>query len=82
MLEITDRAARRLRTAISRSSGSCLRVFVRENCLEVVPDEQRPDDVTLEHEDEVLLVMDQGTADGLSGHKLDYDDEVSRLVFI
>jgi hypothetical protein len=57
-------------------------VLLRENCLEVTPDEPRPDDVALEHDHEVLLVMDQETADRLSGHKLVYDEKVSRLVLI
>jgi Fe-S cluster assembly iron-binding protein IscA len=85
MLEVTDTAAERLRTALLKASGSrqtCFRVLVRENCLEVIPDEPRPDDVTLDHDDEALLVMDRETADRLSGHKLDYDEQVARLVFI
>jgi Fe-S cluster assembly iron-binding protein IscA len=85
MLEVTDRAAGELRTALSDSRESrkdCFRVFIRENCLEVIADEHRAADVALEHDDEVLLVMDQATAECLSGHKLDYDATVSRLVLI
>lgn len=84
MLEITDTAAEQLRAAIPESGASerRLRVLLRENCLEVIPDEPRPGDVTLDHEDEALLVMDRETADRLSGHKLVYDEKVARLVFV
>ncbi len=85
MLEVTDSAAGQLRTALSKSGeggNDCFRVFIRENCLEVIADKQRSADVAVEHDDEVLLVMDQATADRLSEHKLDYDATVSRLVLI
>jgi Fe-S cluster assembly iron-binding protein IscA len=85
MLEVTESAAGRLRTALSEvqeGQKDCFRVLLRENCLEVVADKQRSEDVAFEHQDQVLLVMDQVTADRLSGHKLDYDGTVSRLVLI
>jgi len=85
MLEVTGSAAERLRTArgeIGQAGRDCLRVLLRENCLEVIPDEAKAEDIAVEHDGEVLLVMDRDTADRLSGHKLDYDEQVSRLVFI
>jgi hypothetical protein len=85
MLEVTDSAAEQLRTAFSKlgaSEDGCFRVLLREKCLEVIPDEPKPDDVTLEHDDRALLVMDPVTADRLSGHKLVYDEKVSRLVLV
>jgi Fe-S cluster assembly iron-binding protein IscA len=85
MFEVTETAAEQLRKTLLEShqgAQGCFRVLLKENCLEMVPAEPMPDDVTLEHDDQALLVMDQETADRLSGHKLDYDEQVSRLVFI
>jgi Fe-S cluster assembly iron-binding protein IscA len=85
MLEVTSSAAGQLRAALVESregDQECFRVLLRENCLEVIPDQPKGEDVAVEHEGEVLLVMDRDTADRLSGHKLDYDENVSRLVFI
>jgi Fe-S cluster assembly iron-binding protein IscA len=84
MLAITDRAAKHLKEELSKAAAPCadrFRVFVRENCLEVVRDEQRPGDVAVSKNEEVLLVMDQQTADSLSDCTIDFDQLIARLVF-
>jgi len=84
MLEITNDAVQRLRRSLAESgkgTNDCFRILIRENCLEVIGDEERPGDVTIEHGGEVLVVMDQATADCLSGRKIEYDENISRLVF-
>ena len=83
MLEVTNNAAKELKTALLNcraTENDRFRVLVKENCLQMMRDEERPGDVTVEHEGEVLLVMDPATADRLSGHKIEYDEAVSRLV--
>lgn len=84
MLQVTQPARERLRAELSDRFGrrsEFFRVFIRENCLEVIRDEVRPGDVTVRDEDDVLLVMDPATADWLSDRKIEYDETISRLVF-
>ena len=84
MLHITEPAAQHLRTELSspsRHGGSAFRVLARENCLEVVRDDERPGDVTLFDDEGVLLVIDPATAGRLSDRTIEYDHSIARLVF-
>lgn len=84
MLQITEPAAQHLRSELSAppgQHGGAFRVMARENCLEVVPDEERPGDVTLSDDKGVLLVIDPATAGHLADRTIEYDQAISRLVF-
>lgn len=84
MLHITQPAAQHMRTMLSRPCrhrGNAVRVMARENCLEVIRDQQRPGDVMLFDDDDVLVVVDRATASWLADCEIDYDQSIARLVF-
>lgn len=83
MFQLTDRAAQRMKAALSEvenSEGVCFRLGVTEDKLRMVVDQERPGDTTVEHEGEVVLVMDSVAAGRLDNHKLDFEEDTSSLV--
>lgn len=83
MFTITDEAASHLRTLLSSADDpdfNCFRMTSTSDGAELAFDHERPGDVRIEKEGDVLLVMDEKTADLLDGLKLTYDESESRLV--
>jgi Fe-S cluster assembly iron-binding protein IscA len=83
MFQITERAARRLKAALSKAEdaeNACFRVGVKDRAVELVVDQQRPGDTTIEHEGEALLVLDPMAGDRLYNRKLDLEEQTSNLV--
>jgi Fe-S cluster assembly iron-binding protein IscA len=84
MLEVTDGAAKRMRTVLSQvdqADDLCFRITVTEEGVNLTPDQERPEDTAIKHDEQVVLVMDRLTADLLEDHKLDYDEATSQLFF-
>ena len=84
MLQITDRAAQRLKTTLSElelDENACFRLGVTQEGVKIVIDQERPGDTTVNYEGEVLLVMDPASADRFYGRTMDYDEEAAQLVF-
>jgi Fe-S cluster assembly iron-binding protein IscA len=83
MFQITERAARQLKTALSKAEdpeGACFRVGVTNNQVKLVVDQERPGDTTIEHEGETLIVLDPAAGNVLHNRELDFDDGASGLV--
>ena len=58
MFQISDRAARILKTALSKaevSDNACFRIGVVDKKVNLAIDEERPGDTTVEHEGEPLV---------------------------
>ena len=84
MLRITDKAAQRLKGALSEldvSEDACFRLGMTEEGVKIVIDQERPGDTSVEYEEEALVVMDSVTADHLHGRELDYNETTGQLVF-
>lgn len=84
MLQITDTAGKYMQAALVEAGADvheCFRVVVAEEGVSLTRDQQRPNDVALEHEDQVVLVLDGPTAELLKDRKIDYDEATSGLVF-
>lgn len=83
MFQITDRAARQLKAALSKAEdaeNACFRIGVKDNQVKLVVDQQRPGDTAIEHEGETLLVLDSAAGSLLYNRKLDFEEHVSGLV--
>ena len=83
MFQITERVARRLRAALSKAGAAenaCFRVGVKGDQVEIVVDQERPGDATIEHEGETLLVLDSTAGNRLDNRKLDFEGQSSDLV--
>jgi Fe-S cluster assembly iron-binding protein IscA len=83
MFKITKRAARQLKTALSKAEdpeGTCFRIGVADSQVKLVVDQERPGDTTIEHEGKILVVIDPAAGNVLSNRKLDFDDGASGLV--
>ncbi len=85
MLELTDAAAERMQTELlegSEEGNECFRIAVSDDTVELLQDEQRPDDVAFEHEGKVVLVLDPNASELLKDSKIDYDEADSSLFFV
>jgi Fe-S cluster assembly iron-binding protein IscA len=82
MFRITDRAAERLKTALSKADtgGAYLRIRVGDNKLQLIVDQERPGDMTIEHEGKTLAVLDPTAVNLLYNRELDFDKKSSGLV--
>jgi len=83
MLKITKDAVQRLRTTlrqVAESSDDCLRIVVTEEGAELIVDQPRPEDHTLQREEQLLLVIDPETMDHFNGRVLEVDAVSSLLV--
>jgi Fe-S cluster assembly iron-binding protein IscA len=84
MLQVTDRAAVRLKSALSElhpDEGACFRLGLGEEGVKLVVDQERPGDSTVKYGDEVLLVIDATSAGRFEGHTMDFDEAAKQLVF-
>lgn len=85
MLELTDVAAKRMQMELlegGENVNECFRIAVTEDGVELLQDEQRPDDVAFEHEGMVVLVLDPDASEVLKDRKIDYDEDESALFFV
>ena len=83
MFQITDRAARVLQTALSKADvpeSACYRIRVADNKVRVLVDEERPGDATVEHEGELLVVVDPAAGNLLYDRILDFGNNTFGLV--
>jgi Fe-S cluster assembly iron-binding protein IscA len=83
MFQITDSAARTLKTTLSNVSDverPRFRLGFVDGSVRLAVDQERPGDTTVEHKGEALIVMDPSTSHKLSGLELDYDEDGSQLV--
>ena len=83
MFQVTERAARQLKAALSKAENTenaCFRIGLKDKQVQLVLDEERPGDTTIEHEGETLLVLDSTTGNRLSNRKLDFAEQSSNLV--
>ena len=84
MLQLTDTAAIRMHRALTEAfeyGSECFRIVVTKSQVQIVRDEERPDDVIYEHEGRVVLVLDVATAEFLKDCTVKYDEATSTLVF-
>jgi len=84
MLQVTDKAAARLKSALSElhpDEDACFRLGVTEEGVKLVIDQERPGDSTVKYGDEVLLVIDGTSAGRFEGHTMDFDETAKQLVF-
>jgi Fe-S cluster assembly iron-binding protein IscA len=84
VLEITENAGKQMAAALAEDSegeGECFRILLTEAGVKLVRDEQQAEDVAVEHDEQVVLVMDSVTAEFLKDQKIDYDEAQSALVF-
>jgi Fe-S cluster assembly iron-binding protein IscA len=84
VLEITESAGKRMAAALAEDSqeeNECFRILLTEAGVKLVRDEQQAEDVAVEHDEQVVLVMDSVTAEFLKDQKIDYDEAQSALVF-
>jgi hypothetical protein len=83
MFQLTDRAAGTLQSALTNgehAEDACFRISSAEGQLKIGIDQQRPGDAAIEHEGQVVLVVDAETSETLAGRKLDLDESNSQLV--
>lgn len=85
MLKITKNALARLQTTLQEARLTeldCLRIVVGDGGPALILDQEQPGDITLERDGELLLVIDESTANYYYGRILDVDDATSLLVLI
>ena len=84
MFQVTDKAAVRLKSALSElhpDEDACFRLSVTQEGVKIVVDQERPDDTAVKYGDEVLLVIDAKSAGRFEGHTMDFDEAAKQLVF-
>jgi Fe-S cluster assembly iron-binding protein IscA len=85
MLQLTDKAAARLKSALTEldlDEGACFRLRMTEEGVKMVVDHEHPDDSTIEHDGKVLVVIDAESAGRFEGRKMDFNEETERMTFI
>ncbi len=84
MLQLTGRAAKRLKKALTdldSQEDTCFRLGVTQEGVKMVLDQERPGDTTVKYEDEVLVVMDPASAGRFEGRTMDFNETTEQLVF-
>ena len=84
MLQLTNKAAVRLKSALSElnvEDGACFRLGLTQGGAKLVVDQERDGDTTVKYGDEVLLVIDAVSAGRFDGHTMDFDEDAKQLVF-
>jgi len=84
MLQITDNAAVWLKSALAEldlDEGACFRLGLTEEGVKIVVDQERPGDISVTHDDDVLVVMDSVSAGRFEGHTMDFDEAARQLIF-
>ena len=83
MLQVTDKAAARLKSALSElhpDEGACYRLGLTEEGIKIVVDQERDGDTAIKYGDDVLLVIDVASAGRFEGHTMDFDEAAGQLV--
>ena len=83
MFQLTDRAAGTLKAALTNgehAEDTCFRISSSEGQLKIGLDQQRPGDAAIEHDGQVVLVVDAETSESLAERELDVDEANSQLV--
>ena len=83
MFQVTDQAAKQLKTVLSKSEVSdsaCFRIGIADNQVQLAVDEERPGDTTINYEGEALVVLDSKVGDALHNRELDFGAEATGLV--
>ncbi len=83
MLKITNNAIKRLSATlreVAETPSDCLRIVVTDDGPELIVDQERPDDHTLERNERLLLVIDAETLEFFDGRVLEVDEATSLLV--
>jgi hypothetical protein len=83
MFQVTASAVETLKAALAerqQSEESCFRLGFAGHDLKIALDQPRAGDSAIQHEGQVLLVVDPATSESLVDRKLDVDEESSQLV--
>ena len=84
MLQLTDKAAAQLKSALSGldlEEGACFRLGLTQEGPKIVVDQERDGDTAVKYGDEVLLVIDVTSAGRFEGHTMDFNEATKQLVF-
>ena len=84
MLQLTEAAAVRLKSALEGlrpEEGDCFRIRVTQEGVTIVADHKCSGDITVDYDENVLVVMDAISADRLENLTMDFDEAARRLVF-
>ena len=84
MLQLTDKAAVRLKSALAElhpDEGACFRLGVTPEGVKMVVDQERPGDKTVKYGDDVLLVIDATSAGRFEGRTMDFNEATKQLLF-
>jgi Fe-S cluster assembly iron-binding protein IscA len=83
MLQLTDKAAVRLQTALSEldvDEGACYRLALTEEGMKIVIDQEREGDTAVKYGDDVLIVIDATSVGRLEGRTMDFDESARQLI--
>lgn len=83
MVQLTDEAAVRLKSALSRvapNEDACFRLGATEEGMKIVVDQQRAGDATVEYGGEVLIVIDAASAARCEERTIAFDEVAKKLV--
>ena len=83
MLQLTERAAVRLKSALTElhpEERACFRLGLTKEGVKLVVDQERPGDERVTHDEELLLVIDASSAGHFEGHTMDFNEATRQLV--
>jgi hypothetical protein len=83
MFQVTASAAETLKAALAekqQTDESCFRLGFAGHDVRIALDQPRPGDSAIQHEGQVVLVLDSATSESLADRELDVDDNSSQLV--
>ena len=83
MLQLTERAAVRLKSALTElhpDERSCFRLGLTREGIKLVVDQERPGDEKVTFDEDVLLVIDSSSADHFEGHTMDFNETTKQLI--
>jgi hypothetical protein len=83
MFQVTLDAAEKLKAALAerqQSEESCFRLGFAGHDVRIALDQPRPGDSAIQHDGQVILVVDPATSESLVDRELDVDENSSQLV--
>jgi hypothetical protein len=83
MFQVTVSAAERLKAALAERKQieeSCFRLGFAGHDVKIALDQPRPGDSAIQHEGELLLVVDPATSESLADRELDVEENSWQLV--
>ncbi len=84
MLQLTDKAAVRLKSALTElhpDEGACFRLGVTQEGVKLVVDQERTGDTVVKYGDEALIVIDATSAGLFEGRTMDFNEADKQLIF-